>query len=86
MSSFQAKIGRKRMRKGENKNYHYVSFLPDAKFKNSNKIAKKFKKLKNTTMASFKSKIGRKMSGTREYKKYRSVLFLPDAKQKISKK
>ena len=46
MASFQAKIGWKMMGKRENKNYHYVSFLPDAKFKNSNKIAKKFKKLK----------------------------------------
>ena len=33
MASFQAKIGWKRMKKRENKNYHYVSFLPDAKFK-----------------------------------------------------
>ena len=39
MASFQAKIGWKRMRKRENKNYHYVLFLPDAKFK----IPKKFK-------------------------------------------
>ena len=30
MASFQAKLGWKRMRKRENKNYHYVSFLPDA--------------------------------------------------------
>ena len=30
MASFQAKIGWKRLRKRENKNYHYVSFLPDA--------------------------------------------------------
>ena len=30
MDSFQAKIGWKWMRKRENKNYHYVSFLPDA--------------------------------------------------------
>ena len=30
MYSFQAKIGRKKMRKGENKNYRSVSFLPDA--------------------------------------------------------
>ena len=30
MASFQAKIGWKRMRKRENKNYHYVSFLPVA--------------------------------------------------------
>ena len=30
MASFQAKIGWKRPRKRENKNYRYVSFLPDA--------------------------------------------------------
>ena len=30
MASFQAKIGWKSIRKRENKNYHYVSFLPDA--------------------------------------------------------
>ena len=30
MASFQAKIRWKRMRKRENKNCHYVSFLPDA--------------------------------------------------------
>ena len=53
---------------------------------NSKKIAKKLKKLKNTTMASYQAKIGWKMPGTREYKKYRSVFFLPDAKQKIPKK
>ena len=47
---------------------------------NSNNIAKKFKKLKNTTMASYQAKIGWKTPGKREYKKYRSVLFLPDAK------
>ena len=29
MASFRKKIGWKRMRKRENKNYHYVSFLPD---------------------------------------------------------
>ena len=31
MYSFQAKIGWKNMRKGENKNYRSVSFQPDAK-------------------------------------------------------
>ena len=31
--SFQAKIGRKRMRNMENKNYRFVSFLPDAQKK-----------------------------------------------------
>ena len=30
MASFQAKIGWKRPKKRENKNYRYVSFLPDA--------------------------------------------------------
>ena len=47
---------------------------------NSKKIGKKFKKLKNITMASFQAKIGRKMPRKREYKNYRSVWFLPDAK------
>ena len=48
MNSFQAKIGQKKMRKGENKNYRSVPFLHDAlpislntKFqKNSKKIQK----------------------------------------------
>ena len=30
MVSFEAKIGWKRLRKRENKNYRFVSFLPDA--------------------------------------------------------
>ena len=29
MASFQAKIGWKRLRKGENKNYRSITFLPD---------------------------------------------------------
>ena len=33
MASFEAKIGSKRMRKRENKNYRYVPFLPDAEQK-----------------------------------------------------
>ena len=33
MYSFQAKIGWKKMRKGENKNYRSVSFLLDAQLK-----------------------------------------------------
>ena len=31
MYSFQAQIGLKKMRKGENKNYRFVPFLPNAK-------------------------------------------------------
>ena len=46
---------------------------------NSKKIKKKFKKLKNTTMASFQAKIGWKMLRKREYIEYRSVSFQPDA-------
>ena len=40
MASFQAKIVLKRATKGENKNYRFVLFLPDALWK----IPKKFKK------------------------------------------
>ena len=43
MSSFQAKIGWKRQRKKENKNYRFVPFLPDCLEKiqkNSKKIQK----------------------------------------------
>ena len=41
------------MRKGENKNYRFVPFLPGAE----KKMPKKLKKLKNTIMASFQAKI-----------------------------
>ena len=58
MASFQAKIGWKRQRKRENKNCSSVSFPLDAKQKIPKKIAKKFKKLKNTITASFQAKIG----------------------------
>ena len=54
MSSFQAKIGRKRMRNRENKNYRSVPLQPDAQQEIPKKISKK---LKNTIMASFKAKI-----------------------------
>ena len=54
MASFQANIVWKWPRKRENKNYSFVPSLPDAKFK----IAKKFKKLKNASMASHKARIG----------------------------
>ena len=58
MALFQAKIVWKRPRKRENKNYCFVPSLPDAKFKIPKKIAKKFKKLKNASVASFKARIG----------------------------
>ena len=63
MASFQAKIGWKRMRKRENKNYHYILY----------------KDLKNTIMASFQAIIGWKRMRKSENKNYRYVSFLPDA-------
>ena len=45
------------MKKGENKNYRFVPFLPSAEKKMQKKKAKKLKKLKNTIMASFQAKI-----------------------------
>ena len=80
MAPFQAKIGRRRPRKTENKSYRSVSFLSGTKQKIKKKIAKKFKKLKNTLMNSFQTKISGKMMRWRENKNYCSVPFQPDAK------
>ena len=77
MYSFQAKIGLIKRRKGENKNYRSVTFLPDPKLKIPKKIAIKLKKLKYTRMASFQAKIGWKMPRKRKNKNYRSVPFNP---------
>ena len=57
----------------------FRSILTLRVIENSKKIKKKFKKLKNTTMASFQAKIGWKMLRKREYIEYRSVSFQPDA-------
>ena len=79
MASLQAKTGWKWLRNRENKNYHYVSFQPDAKLKIPKKIAFKLKKLKYNIMVSFQAKIGRKMPRKRKNKNYRYVPFLHDA-------
>ena len=82
MDSFQVKIGWKRPRKSENKNCRSVPFrsVPTRHvLENSKEIGKKFKNLKNTTLASFLANIGWKMPRKREHKKYHSVSFLPDA-------
>ena len=79
MPSFQAKIGWKRQRKRENKNYRSVPFLPDGLEKIPKKIGKKFKNVENTIMASFQANIGWKQLRKRENKNYRSVPFQPDA-------
>ena len=85
MGSFQAKIGWKRPRKRENKNYRSIPLrciplrsYPTDKRK-PQKNSKKFKKLKRSAMASFQENIGRKRPGKRENKNYRSVLLLPGA-------
>ena len=79
MGQFRAKIGLKRMRKGENKNYHFVPFLPGAEKKMIKKKAKKLKKLKNTIMASFQAKIVWRRPRKRENKNYRFNTLLPNA-------
>ena len=76
MTSFQTKISWKRLTKGENKNYHFVSFLPDGKYKIPKKYKKK--KKKNTIVASFQAKIGWNRLTNRENKNCRSVSFPPN--------
>ena len=62
-------------------------FIPSRRGReNSKKIAKKFKKLKNTITASFQTQIGWKRQRQREKKNYHSVSFLPDGEEKIPKK
>ena len=53
---------------------------------NSKKIAKKFKKIKNTVMYSFQAKIGLEKMRKGENKNYRFVSFLQNGKLKIPKK
>ena len=67
------------MRKGENKNYRFVPFLPGAEKKMIKKKAKKLKKQKNTIMASFQAKIVWKRPRKRENKNYCFITFLPNA-------
>ena len=85
MASFQSKIGRKRPRKTENKNYRSVSFIIGAKYKIKKKNSKKIQKAKNHIMDLYQVKIGWKRMRKSENKNYRSVPFLPDAKYKFPK-
>ena len=61
------------MRNMENKNYRFVSFLPDTQ----KKIPKK--KIKNSIVDSFQAKIDWRRMRKRENKNYRSVTCLSDA-------
>ena len=56
MASIEAKIGWKRQRKRENKNYLSVPFLPDGLEKIPKKKQKDFKKLKIRLWHHFKPK------------------------------
>ena len=77
MPLFQAKIGWKMPRKREYKNYRSIPTRRE--IENSEKIAKKFKILKNAIMTSFQAKIGWKRMKNRENKNYHYISFLPDA-------
>ena len=85
-ASFQGKIGWKTLRKAENKNYRYVSILPDVKEKIPKKWQKKLKKLKETITDSSQARVDGKMLRKRENKNYHSVSFLPDVEEEIPKK
>ena len=85
MTSFQAKICWKRLRKRENKNYRSVSFLPDGQEKIPKKQQKKLRKLKKTITDSYQAKIGGKMLRKRENKNYHSVSFIPDGEENFQK-
>ena len=67
------------MRKRENKNYRFVSFLPNGKLKIPKKIEIKLKELKYTIMTSFHAKTGWEMPRKRKNKNYRSVPFHHEA-------
>ena len=88
MASLQAKIGWKRPRKNKKKNLSFNSVSTRRVIENSKKIAKKFKKLRNTIMAYFQAKIGWKTQRKRENKNCRFVLFrsYPTFSRKFQKK
>ena len=77
------------MKKAEKERKQKLSFgfvLTRPVIENSKEIAKKFKKLKNTTAASFHTEIGWKRLRMRENKNYRFVTFLPGGLEEIPKK
>ena len=77
MASFQAKIGLKRPRMRENKNYRSIPTRRE--IENSKRIAIKLRKLKYTIMASFQAKIGWQIPRKRKNENRQSVPFLHEA-------
>ena len=57
MAFFQAKTCSHKLRKIENKNYHFDQSLPDPEQRIPNK-QKKIKKIKNTIITSFQARTG----------------------------
>ena len=87
MASSQAKIGWKRMRKRENKIViPFRSVLNQRVIENSKKIAKKFKKSKNTITASFHGKTGRKKRRMEKIKIIATFCSFRTGKRKFQKK
>ena len=74
MALFQAKIGWKRQRKRENKNYRSVQ-TRNIKFHKNSRTSQKIKKI-----PLFQAIIGWKRLRKRENKNYRFVSFQPNAK------
>ena len=79
MASFQGKIGWKKLRKRENKSYHYIPFLPNAYEEITKKQQKNSINSIRPFLVSFDAKIGWKRQRKRENKNYRSISFLPEA-------
>ena len=86
MASFHGKIGWKGQRKRENKNYHYVSFLPDVQEKIPKKQQKKLKKLKETITDSSQAKIDGKGRDRETRKIITPFHSFPTGKRKFQKK
>ena len=85
MASFQAKMGRDRLRMRETKTCSY-QFLANPEFIILKKQQKNSKKLKNIIMASFQAKMGWDRLRMREKKKNHSYQFLSNLEYKIPKK
>ena len=86
MASFQAKMGRDRLRMREKKIIVPIHSNPTRNWELKKKTTKKWKKLKNIVMASFHAKTGREWSRKREKKSSRFDQFLPDPEYRIPKK
>ena len=86
MATFQAEIGRKRIRKREIKITVPFRSCPTRVIKFKKRIAQKFRKLKSTIMATFQAEIGRKRMRKREMKITVPFRSYPTYDRKFQKK